>query len=36
MFYIWHTLLITAFVFSAFALGYKLGITKWKTKQKKY
>lgn len=25
MFYVWHTLLIAAFVVTAFVLGYKLG-----------
>jgi len=25
MFYIWHTLLIVAFIATAFALGYRLG-----------
>lgn len=28
MFYIWHTLLIAAFVATAFALGYRLGQKK--------
>lgn len=32
MFYIWHTLLIVAFIATAFVLGYRLG-QKHSTKQ---
>jgi len=28
MFYVWHTLLIMAFIVTAFVLGYKLGQKK--------
>ena len=29
MFYIWHTLLITAFIVVAYGLGYRFGKTKY-------
>ena len=35
MFYIWHTLLITAFVVLAYGLGYRFGKTKYKAKKVK-
>ena len=35
MFYIWHTLLITAFIVIAYGLGYRLGKTKYKVKKVK-
>ena len=35
MFYIWHTLLITAFIVVAYGLGYRLGKTKYKVKKVK-
>jgi len=36
MFYIWHTLLITSFIATAFVLGYNLGKKKEWKKRKKY
>lgn len=33
MFYIWHTLLIAAFLATAFGLGYKLGQKKTASKK---
>jgi hypothetical protein len=36
MFYIWHTLLVTAFVVIAFVLGYKLGQKKSANKKIKF
>jgi hypothetical protein len=33
MFYIWHTLLVAAFVAMAFILGYKLGQKKTNNKK---
>ena len=35
MFYIWHTLLITAFIVVAYGLGYRFGKTKYKAKKVK-
>ena len=35
MFYIWHTLLITAFIVVAYGLGYRFGKTKYKVKKVK-
>ncbi len=35
MFYIWHTLLITAFIVVAYGLGYHFGRTKYKAKKVK-
>jgi hypothetical protein len=34
MFYIWHTLLVAAFIALAFGLGYKLGQKKQSITQK--
>jgi hypothetical protein len=34
MFYIWHTLLVSFFVATAFVLGYKLGQKKQSVAQK--
>ena len=36
MFYIWHTLLVAAFVVIAFGLGYKLGQKKAANKKIKF
>ena len=36
MFYIWHTLLVAAFVAIAFVLGYKLGQKKLANKKIKF
>ena len=35
MFYIWHTLLIAAFIAVAYGLGYRFGQTKYKVKKVK-
>ena len=35
MFYIWHTLLIAAFIAVAYGLGYRFGKTKYKVKKGK-
>ena len=35
MFYIWHTLLIAAFIAVAYGLGYRFGKTKYKVKKVK-
>ena len=35
MFYIWHTLLVSAFIMIAFTLGFKLGKAKAKANTKK-
>lgn len=36
MFYIWHTILVAAFVVIAFVLGYKLGQEKISKKKIKF
>jgi hypothetical protein len=36
MFYIWHTILVAAFVAISFALGYKLGQKKSASKKIKF
>ena len=35
MFYIWHTLLVVAFIAIAYGLGYRFGKTKYKAKKVK-
>ena len=36
MFYIWHTILVAAFIAISFALGYKLGQKKLSNKKIKF